>query len=67
MHIYIYICVYVCICSICNMGMSDFPEIYAKVRGRSPSAYISGKSQVPTLQLIIIFHLGDSPASVGKL
>ena len=36
------------------MGMSDLPEIYTRARGRSPSAsvYISGKSQVPMLQLI---------------
>ena len=47
------------------MGTSDLPEIYAQAQGRrqSTSAYISGKSQVPMLQ----FHLGDSPASVGKL
>ena len=34
------------------MGTSDLPEIYT--RGHSPSAsvYISGKSQVPMLQLI---------------
>ena len=42
------------ICSSCNMGTSDLPEIYTRARGRSPSAsvYISGKSQVPMLQLI---------------
>ena len=42
------------ICSNCNMGTSDLPEIYAQARGCSPSAstYISGKSQVPMLQLI---------------
>ena len=41
-------------CSSCNMGMSDLPEIYTRARGRSPSASvcISGKSQVPMLQLI---------------
>ena len=40
--------------SSCNMGTSDLPEIYTRARGRSPSAsvYISGKSQVPMLQLI---------------
>ena len=37
-----------------NMGTSDLPEIYTRAQGRSPSesAYISGKSQVPMLQLI---------------
>ena len=36
------------------MGTSDLPEIYTRARGHSPSAsvYISGKSQVPMLQLI---------------
>ena len=34
------------------MGTSDLPEIYARTRGQSASAYISGKSQVPMLQLI---------------
>ena len=43
--------------SSCNMGMSDLPEIYTQARGRSPSAsvYISGKSQVPMLQLRAIY------------
>ena len=42
------------ICSSCNMGTSDLSEIYTRARGCSPSAcvYISGKSQVPMLQLI---------------
>ena len=48
--------------SSCNMGTSDLPEIYAQARGRSQSAsaYISGKSQVPMLQLIYstwVIHL----------
>ena len=36
------------------MGMSDLPEIYAQAYecSLSVSAYISGKSQVPMLQLI---------------
>ena len=36
------------------MGMSNLPEIYVRAGGRNPSAsaYISGKSQVPMLQLI---------------
>ena len=36
------------------MGTSDLPEIYSQARGHSPSAgaYISGKSQMPMLQLI---------------
>ena len=36
------------------MGTSDLPEIYTQARGHSPSAsaYISGKSQMPMLQLI---------------
>ena len=36
------------------MATSDLPEIYTRAQGHSPSAsvYISGKSQVPMLQLI---------------
>ena len=47
------------------MGTSDLPEIYAQALRLHPRtfAYISEKSQMPMLQLII-FHLGDSPASV---
>ena len=46
------------------MGTSDLPEIYTQALGRSPSvsAYISGISQVPMLQLIY-----STWASVGKL
>ena len=44
------------------MGMSDLPEIHTNMRAiKGPSVHISGKSQVPN-----IFHLGDSPASVGN-
>ena len=37
------------------MGTSDLLEIYTRARGRSPSVsvYISGKSQVPMLRLVI--------------
>ena len=37
------------ICSSCNMGTSDLPEIYTRALGLRPRAlvYISGKSQVP--------------------
>ena len=34
------------------MGTSDLSETSARARGCSLSAYISGKSQVPMLQLI---------------
>ena len=47
-------------CNIGNIGTSDLPEIYAQARGSSVSAYISGKSQVPMLQLIYstwVIHL----------
>ena len=44
------------------MGMSDLPDIYALALGPHAHAYISGKSRVPMLQLIL--HLGDTPASV---
>ena len=44
------------------MGTSDLPEIYAQARERSPSVsvYISGKLQVPMLQIIYstwVIHL----------
>ena len=43
------------------MGTSEMPEIYAQAQGHSPSAsvYISSAH-------VNIFHLGDSPASVGE-
>ena len=39
------------------MDMSDLPEIYTQARGCSLSVrtYISGKSQVPILQLHVIY------------
>ena len=35
-------------CNSCNMGMRDFPDMYA----RSPREFISGKSQMHMLQLL---------------
>ena len=60
------------ICNSCNMGTSDLPEIYTRARGRSPSAsvYISGKSQVPMLQLIYstwVNHLQVYMETAGTL
>ena len=60
------------ICSSYNMGTSDLPEIYTRARGRSPSAsvYISGKSQVPMLQLIYstwVTHLQVYMETTGML
>ena len=45
---------YTCTCSSCNMGTSDLSEKYVLALGLRPHAhaYISGKSQVPMLQLI---------------
>ena len=40
-------------CNSCNIGTSDLPDMYAQsLRAAGPKAYISGKSQVPMLQLI---------------
>ena len=39
----------------CNMGMSDLPDMYAqrpRAAGPRLRAYISGKLQVPILQMI---------------
>ena len=36
----------------CNMGMSEYTHEHEGPQGPSASAYISGKSQVPMLQLI---------------
>ena len=54
------------------MGTSDLPEIYAQARGRGPSAsaYISGKTQVPMLQLIYstrVTHLQVCMETAGML
>ena len=54
------------------MGTSDLPEIYTQARGRSPSAsvYISGKSQIPMLQLIYstwVTHLQVYMETAGML
>ena len=54
------------------MGTSDLPEIYTRARGRSLSAsvYISGKSQVPMLQLIYstwVNHLQAYMETAGML
>ena len=56
----------------CNMGMSDLPEVYAQARGCSPSAstYVSGKSQVPMLQLkysTLMTHLQVRVETAGML
>ena len=60
------------VCSSCNVGMSDLPEIYTRAQGHSPSvsAYISGKSQVPMLQLIYstwVIHLQVYMETAGML
>ena len=54
------------------MGTSDLPDIYTRVRGRSPSAsvYISGKLQVSMLQLIYstsVNHLQVYMETAGML
>ena len=54
------------------MDTSDLPEIYTQARGCSPSAsvYISGKSQVPMLQLIYstwVTHLQVYKETAGML
>ena len=54
------------------MGTSDLPEIYAQAQGCSLSAsvYISGKSQVPMLQLIYstwVNHLQVYMETAGML
>ena len=43
----------------CNMGTCDLPEIYVLTLGLRPRAcaYISGKSLVPMLQLLLIVLL----------
>ena len=60
------------LCSSCNMGTSDLPEIYTRARERSLSAsvHISGKSQVPMLQLIYstwVNHLQVYMETAGML
>ena len=57
------------ICSSCNMGTSDLPEIYTLALCPSASVYISGKSQVP-IQLIHstwVNHLQVYMETVGML
>ena len=54
------------------MDTSDLPEIYTRARGHSPSAsvYMSGKSQVPMLQLIYstwVTHLQVYMETAGML
>ena len=57
------------------MGTSDLPKIYTRARGHSPSSlsasvYISGKSQVPMLQLIYstwVTHLQVYMETAGML
>ena len=60
------------ICSSCNMGTSDLPELYALALGLRPHArtYISGKSQVPMLQLVYstwVTHLQMCMETAGML
>ena len=57
-------CTYVC--SSCDMGMSDLPEIYARARGL-PSCSCTYFRQITSAHVTTnIFHLGDLPASVGN-
>ena len=51
----VYIYIYIYIFDSCNMGTSDLPDMYAqspRPQARGLRAYISGKSRVPTLQLL---------------
>ena len=60
------------ICSSCNMGTTDLPEIYTLALGLRPRVrvYISGKSLVPMLQLIYstwVNHLQVYMETAGML
>ena len=50
------------------MGMSDLPEIYAQAMRTEPKCECIYFRQITSAYVTTnIFHLGDSPARVGKL